>query len=206
MYWWNIGPDPRLSPRPKYAGDVLGRALSSSLLGPLGHVGIWLGDLVGEVNDQKPNAARTVKFEDFVAPGDYWGAAESNVPAQYIYYCFDAKWCPAANGFNYRDWVWARDALVKRAYQIIAVGADYTPYGSYEQAFPAWGSYADGSYHGAQRGRYRCDTFIDDVFQSSGGSNLGHPVDAAWQVHLEKLRRVEFRTPRTLWNYIDQTM
>lgn len=122
---WSIGADPLIDgPNPRYAGDVLGRDLSITGLGAIGHVAVWDGRDVVQAMPGLVNAVEFTSLRNFKAASTYWGVASPNVPAGNIYSCFYAKCNPANNG----DWstVDARTAMALRARQIQAIGANYT--------------------------------------------------------------------------------
>ena len=68
-------------------------------------------------------------------------------------------------------------ALVKRAFQAYLIGADYTYGQHYTSAKPmVWGRLA-------QRGLYRCDTFIINVYEKTAddeGIGSIYPVPQLW--------------------------
>jgi hypothetical protein len=188
---WNIGADTSLL-APSNVGDVPARDLNYPGLSIVGHIGMWTGSQVAEAVSGQSNAVRYVSWQTFSTTSNVWGTAKPNVPSFYIYYCFDS-FCEYFTGSNYPPAVQARMALASRAHQIYLIGSDYTLLGVYTIATP--------SYPGqpAQRGQYRCDTFVVDVFQSSAGWNLNKPVPAAWQSRMDNLASMP-KTPQSVWN------
>jgi hypothetical protein len=84
-------------------------------------------------------------------------------------------------------------ALAGRANQIYLIGADYT--------LDFYSTIALPSYPGqpAVRGRYRCDTFVMDVFASTQGWNMYHAIPALWQTRMTNLMNGT-KTPSNVWN------
>lgn len=171
-------------PDPTQAGDVVGRNLDS-VLGVVGHVGMWDGGNVVEVLDPSagPNAIHYNSLANFKSRTTYWGAATPKIPNYTVYNCFDTSCTstlPAPQGPVQS--VSTRIALVQYARQQYLIGADYTVSPSYLRAYPA-----DGI-RNRTRGRYRCDTFILSVYTSTipYGNNYqtNRPVDATWQSRL----------------------
>jgi hypothetical protein len=190
---WNIGADPVVDDAPTKVGDVVARDLAYPGLGFLGHTGVWTGSNVAQVISGPSNAAQYVSWQSFKTASTPWATARPNVPTHLIYYCFSAS-CPNFTGSNYTTGIAARMAIAGRANQIVLIGADYTLEGGSYPAFPAY------PFEPATRGRYRCDTFIVDVFASTQGWNMNRAaIPAAWQTRMTNLMNGP-KTPSYVWN------
>lgn len=169
---WNIGAD-AVDGDPRSAGDVVGRDLSISGLGPLGHTGMFDGSVVVEVLNEGGNAIQYESLASFKARSAYWGTASPNNPNHLLKKCFKTTCWEAA---DFED-VTARLALVKRAFQAFLIGADYSFGPHYTSAKPmVWG-------RPAERGLYRCDTFIVNVYERTAddeGNTSVYPVPQTW--------------------------
>lgn len=189
---WHIGTDNHVPGDPQLAGDVVGRDLAISGLGSLGHTGMFDGSSVVEVLDEGSNAIRYESLATFKARSAYWGTASPNNPNHLLNKCFKTACLQAA---DFED-VGARMALVKRAFQAYLIGADYTYGQHYTSAKPmVWGRLA-------QRGLYRCDTFIINVYEKTADDEgLGsiYPVPQLW---LERNRalKTDVILPSTLFS------
>ncbi len=134
--------------------------------------------MIVEVTDGLSNAVTTTSLSSFKATSTYWGAATPTISDFVIYDCFAAR----CTNFQSQPWgqiekVSARMALVKRAYQSLLIGADYTLTATYS------GTYAGDYYHPAQRGVYRCDTFLLDtyeIFQFNMNERYHEPINQLW--------------------------
>jgi hypothetical protein len=169
---WNIGADAAAGD-PQLAGDVVGRDLAISGLGSLGHTGMFDGSAVVEVLNQGGNAIQYETLASFKSRSAYWGTASPNNPDHLLNKCFKTA-CLQATDF---EDVHARLALVKRAFQAYLIGADYTYGWYYTSAKPMIPTYP------AQRGLYRCDTFIVNVYEKTAddeGYPSIYPVPQIW--------------------------
>ena len=188
---WNIGADVVLGD-PQLAGDVVGRDLAISGLGSLGHTGMFDGSSVVEVLDEGSNAIRYESLASFKARSTYWGTASPNNPNHLLNKCFKTACLQPA---DFED-IGARMALVKRAFQAYLIGADYTYGQHYTSAQPlVWGRVA-------QRGLYRCDTFIINVYEKTAddeGVGSIHPVPQLWLDRNRDLKS-DVILPSTLFN------
>ncbi len=185
---WNIGADQAPIDGPTNAADVVARDLDYPGLGALGHLGIWTGGEVIEIVNQGGNAVRYSSWDAFRNASKLWPTARPNVPNHLIYYCFNA-YC---NIGNYPG-IAARSAIIQRANQVRLIGADYTLAAQWRTAWPAEPGYP------AQRGLYRCDTFVADAFTFSAGSNKGNYVPVYWQTRMDQLTWGVI-TPTSIWN------
>lgn len=150
---------------------------------------------MGEVVDNAPNAVRFVSWPEFRDATKPWSVSHPNVPTHLIYYCMLAK-CDYDTGSNYKTGISARMALAQRARQIYAIGADYTINFSYSAAEPAYPNQP------ANRGLYRCDTFVVDVFQATQGWNMNHAVPPDWQGRMVDLKNM-VKTPTSVWRALN---
>lgn len=185
---WNIGADQEPVDGPTNAADVVARDLAYPVLGSLGHLGIWTGSQVIEVVNQSGNAVRYASWDSFRTATTLWSTAHPNIPGHKIYYCF-------ATTCNYQptSGIAARTAVIQRANQIRLLGADYTVTSQWRWALPAEPGYP------AQRGVYRCDTFVADSFWHSAGYNWGNYVPATWKSRMDDVL-YGFMTPTSVWN------
>jgi hypothetical protein len=124
----------------------------------------------------------------------YWGAATPTIPSHSIYYCFKTAcggyYTPVSNPIK------AQLAVVARARQVVAIGAEYTPYSSYTPAQPSYTTQP------LKRGIYRCDTFVIDTYWYTAGFNAGKYVPADWYSRMDTLVYSVTRTPSGVWNYL----
>lgn len=169
---WHIGAD-LVAGDPQWAGDVVGRDLSISGLGSLGHTGMFDGSAIVEVLNEGSNAIQYESLASFKARSAYWGTASPNNPNHLLNKCFRTA-CLQTGDF---EDVRARMALVKRAFQAYLIGADYTYGQHYTSAKPLmWG-------RPAERGLYRCDTFIVNLYEKTAddeGIPSIYPVPQIW--------------------------
>jgi hypothetical protein len=191
IYWngqalWNIGLDPDLNKsEPKQAGDVVGRTLASFVAFP-GHVGYYDGSNIYQVMNEKP-VVQSVSVAVFKAPvasqgpTAYWGAGYPNIPFFYVKGCFEADCRNNAGQVLY-----SRLAMNARAYQIWRIGATYT---LSTEALPALPTDAS---HVFQIGRYRCDTYLLDIYKihNAGGETdmKGSPIQSSSNSPYERWR------------------
>jgi hypothetical protein len=175
IYWngqalWNIGQDPDSNkPEPRQAGDVIGRTLASFVAFP-GHVGYYDGSNIYQVMNEQL-VVQYVSVDNFKAtvayqgPSGYWGAGYPNIPVFYVKGCFETD-CRG----NASQVLYSRAAMNMRAYQIWRIGAAYT---LSTEAIPALPTDAT---HPLQRGKYRCDTYVLDIYKiiSAGGETDIH--------------------------------
>lgn len=187
---WNIGADQGPVDGPTNAADVVARDLNVPGFGALGHVGIWTGDQVIEVVNQKVNAVRYSSWDSFRNASPVWATAHPNIPNHKIYYCFNSNFCNYAPTAG----VAARTAIIQRANQIRLLGADYTATSSWR-----WALVAEPG-QPAQRGIYRCDTFVADSFWHSAGYNWGYYVPSAWSTRMNDLLYSTNILPTYVWN------
>lgn len=156
---WNIGVDTVVQD-PKYRADVVGRNMENNMpYAWLGHIGLYdgLGGVYEVLNDGKPNAVAYNTLINFKqrAYNGYWGAAAPKIPDYFVTGCF-ADYCGSS---SYKT-VDARFAMALRAFQILAIGAEYTHLAQYTPATPR---YPDRS---TRQGTYRCDTYILNIFNA----------------------------------------
>lgn len=186
---WGLGTD-NTGGNPSRAGDVVARDLKN--FGPLGHLGVWTGSKVVEAQGySSSNTIRYVSQSEFKAASPYWGAASPRIPDYPVYACYQLR-CPnlaiLQNGYEVTG---TRLAIVRRAYQAYITGADYTIYGFYTPAGPTWNT--DPT---LERGLYRCDTFVLDMYRITvynSNASFGAGVDQGWKNKYDYL----FAYPRT---------
>lgn len=186
---WNIGADQAPVDGPTNTADVVARDLAYPVGGSLGHVGIWTGGQVIEVTNQSGNAVRYTSWDSFRAASPVWSTAHPNIPNHQIYYCFNASYCDYAPTAG----IAARTAVIQRANQIRLIGSDYTSTAQWRGAYAAEPGFP------AQRGIYRCDTFVAHSFWYSAGYNWGNYVPPAWATRMNDLL-YGILTPKTVWN------
>ncbi|MDR6854170.1 hypothetical protein [Variovorax guangxiensis] len=199
---WNIGVD---VPDPVNMGDAVGRAMESSMpYAFLGHIGFFDQLGIYEVlNDGKANAVAYNTLANFKqrAYNGYWGAASPNIPNYLVTGCF-ADYC---NQASYQT-VHGRYGMMLHAFQILAIGADYTHLAQFDPATPRYPN------QGVRRGTYRCDTYLLDIYNAfetnvtdAYGTPLNlmalpvsHPV-RRWLDFTRELR-ITTRTPLNIFN------
>lgn len=187
---WNIGADQGPIDGPTNVADVVARDLAVPGFGALGHVGIWTGGQIIEVINQNGNAVRYSSWDSFRTASPPWATAHPNIPNHKIYYCFSATFCSNAPTAG----IVARTAIIQRANQNRLIGADYTATASWRTALPAEPG------HVAQRGIYRCDTFVADSFFHSAGYNWGNYVPSEWYTRMNDLLYSGNILPTYVWN------
>lgn len=159
---WNIGQDPETNkPNPQNLGDIVGRDLANvPILGVVGHVGFYDGKAVYQVMNEQ-DVVQYVSIENFkskVRPEQYWGYGSPAIPQYYVTGCFDGNYCADDNTRAGLRTLQAREAMALRAQQIHTVGAVYTLSTSVIRAKPRTKA------SGVIRGRYRCDTYVLDIY------------------------------------------
>lgn len=151
---WNIGVDTGWA-NPTKKGDVIGRDLNVPGVSWVGHIALWDGSRVIEVLNQSGNAVHFNSIDTFKNTSPYWGVASPNIaPGWQKSWCYEA-FC---NGDATRIILQSRDAVGRGAYQAYLIGASYTLSENFKTVIPAT------TYEPAQRGIYRCDTFVIDMF------------------------------------------
>ena len=140
----------------------------------LGHIGLYdgQGGVYEVLNDGQPNAVAYNTLENFKrrAYNGYWGGASPKIPQFYGIGCFNDFCGPS----SYKI-VEARRGMVMRAFQILFVGAEYTYFASSTRT-----AYARTSTASAQQGRYRCDTFLIDIYKAlylNPTEAIGQPIN-----------------------------
>ncbi len=157
---WDIGADIQVED-PKYQGDAVGRSIESNMpYSALGHIGLYdgAGGVYEVLNDGKTNAVAFNTLENFKqrSYNGYWGGASPKIPEFFGRGCFN-DYC----GTNSYQTVHARWAMVLRAFQILAIGAEYTYFaGSTKTAYPKTPNSP------SEQGRYRCDTYLLDIYKA----------------------------------------
>jgi hypothetical protein len=147
---------------PSNQGDIVGRDLLVTGLGWMGHVGIWDGKQVIEVLNES-DVVQINNLDSFKRKSTYWGAVSPKITPYLVDNCFQprcTKFWPVASGGQIES-VQVQIAIVQRALQIDRIGADYTIGSSYKSAW------AGDANHGSERGKYRCDTFVEDLYAST---------------------------------------
>jgi hypothetical protein len=149
---WSIGTDANYG-NPTKIGDVLGRDLNVPGMSWAGHLGIWQGQNVVDVRPPATsggNAVYLTTVEAFKTASNYWGVASADIPFGYIReYCYK-PYCNWSENIS----VTARDSIGRSAYLAYLIGADYTVSSTFLGTFSATPEQP------AQRGVFRCDTFI----------------------------------------------
>ena len=164
---WNIGVDPS-EQDPSQPGAVVGRDLDIFGLGSLGHIGVYDGGNIYEALNEGGNAIKYNSLANFKSRSRYWGVASTNIPSYSALLCLDTS-CRVdqANLFG-AGWenVSSRYGVVRRAYQIYVIGAQYTLGASYTRAEPRIYSTGGVTTSPSHQGLYRCDTFVVDLFET----------------------------------------
>lgn len=159
--------------KPYWAGDVVARDLAWPVIGGAGHIGIWDGAFVIEVLDTGANSVQKNSYENFYARSKAWPVLYSPAwPTHVIQGCF-ASYCDSRTDPNNQPSYSAVYAMVARANQILAIGADYRWDKYIYPAVPRY--YQQDPLFGDQilaplRGKYRCDTFILDLMSATVNS------------------------------------
>jgi hypothetical protein len=123
--------DKSIPPRPTRIGMVVGRDLDYPYpLSIQGHVGIWDGYRVIEVfndNSNRKNRVQKISWEEFSRETKAWPNVNKDLPDYYISTCIK-EYC-AENPLDYeetRSRLKVYKAIIKRAEQIMVIGASYT--------------------------------------------------------------------------------
>lgn len=152
---------------PKSPGDVVGRDLNVAGLGALGHIGIWDGASVIEMlNEGSGNKVFMNSWENFKSRSIPWNTAYPNYSGHSVKSCWGTT-CDIHSNRPDQQTYTAQQATFRRAYQIYLIGANYTITTSTTAAEPEMRDYTDGWRRPAQRGTYRCDTFIIQAFRGT---------------------------------------
>lgn len=192
---WNIGAD--ASPLdPTKSGDVVGRELDVNGAESLGHVGLWDGDQVIQVMKGESKTVQLATLNQFkgAMPNGYWGKATFNIPWSFTKLRCYEPYCSVNWQYTYEE---NRRAIAKLAYQAYVLGADYTLTKEYTP--PRYGS----PYQSAQRGVFRCDTFVYyalEVSRQYRYTASPTAAEALWTSRLDQLRYQD--TPRGMHNML----
>jgi hypothetical protein len=154
---------------PRTPGDVVGRELAQPGLGWTGHTGLWDGSRVIEMlNEGSGNRVFTNTWENFKSRDAVtWNTAYPNYPAHTVKSCWNAT-CDINSNRPDQQLVSSQQAVVRRAFQVYLIGADYTLTTYYTNAEPAMTDYTSSGWRRPPiRGQYRCDTFLYDAFRAS---------------------------------------
>ncbi len=154
---------------PKTMGDIVGRDLDTAVAGALGHIGIWDGTQVIEVLNEPGNVVKINTWENFRGRTKPWDTAYPKIPNYSVRTCYAAV-CNGegavfggSGGSNPTHTTFdSRLALIRRAFQIMAIGASYTLTAAPTVALPTINRPSGQT--GARKGVYRCDTFVLDLF------------------------------------------
>ncbi len=187
--------------KPRQVGDVVGRDLAASVIGPAGHIGFWTGSEVLEILNE-PVVVQNNSYVNFVSrvtPDKVWDPVYTNIPNFTIKSCFSAT-CNWQSGTSDRTNMTTRQAMLNRANQIRTIGASYTLTAFPTTAKPRKLDLYTGAYTPAVRGVYRCDTFILDLF-SMTKSSLSSELDGT-SVSPERLISGDNLTWVTNMNYL----
>jgi len=164
---------------PVKVGDVVGRDLLVTGLGAFGHVGMWDGSRVIEVLNE-PTVLQSNTLDNFKVRSVYWGASSANITPYNVVNCFRINCSPQT-----LEVVDVRLAMIRRAYQIQLLGADYTLSWVSTPAYPS----EQGS--PVTRGSYRCDTFVYDLMAATTYKRNKYqhfypntPADPKWEANL----------------------
>lgn len=191
---WELGPDVTRAD-PSLIGDVVGRDLNIPGLGGLGHVAVWDGGLVVEATSGGANAIRYVTAREFRAETSYWGVASPNIPEGLLHPACYEEFCSTRKPHVA---VQSRLGIQMRARQVYLIGADYTTTGTVVHA-----SYADENRR-AQRGTYRCDSFVAHMLDWSSGYQEANPDRKRWQRQTSGLAYSNGLTPSYLFSQVGQ--
>lgn len=165
--------------RPIKVGAIVGRSFSQ-----LGHLGIWDGSRVVEVMNDGPTANNVEQntWDDFLKRTTPWSPLYPRYSTYTLANCFQSSCRITTKGtqtiLENSNSVQVVEALVRRALQIKAIGASYTLTGSAATAIPSRiykdcdsrGNGCEIDKYPSIRGRYRCDTFIMDLFRNTVSS------------------------------------
>lgn len=190
---WDIGAEPNWETDPSVIGDVMGRDLDQKAMEWMGHLGIWDGDYVVQVMNRESdtNAVEYVTSNQFKDYKGYWGKARARIPNKVTESaCYEANCWYSENKFYNLN---ALDALNRSAYQIYLIGSDYTFAATPTIAYPGH------EYKKAQRGVYRCDTFVVDVLYASTRYRYVGPEEKQWKTRWQSMRDGVI-TPRRVFN------
>ena len=170
--WWQTGVD-TVPGDPESPGDVVGRESNDPILQGVGNIGMFDGGYIVGVTNTRGNAIEYETLASFKSRTPFWGTASPNNPNHLLYKCYKTT----CNGTADFEHTYARLALVRRAFQAYVIGADYT-YGShYNSARPVISGVP------AERGLYRSDTFIINVYEKTArdeGNTSIYPVPQIW--------------------------
>jgi hypothetical protein len=162
-------PPPPAEEQPANAGDVVGHDLASGEdvgASYLGNLGFWDGENVVQVMNET-TVVQTVPYSNFRNKAKPWGAVHTNIVDFTVTSCFSTP-CNFLDPAYYidpdRETLNTRVAMVRRARQIQQIGADYTITTVTNSADPQMYDRFFKRYYPAQRGLYRCDSFVVDLF------------------------------------------
>lgn len=199
---------------PRNRADIVARDLSIWGLEFAGHLGIWDGIRVIEVlNESDGDPNNTVKFnswENFIGRSTPWDTLYLNIPWYTVTTCFEKELCNG-DGVSFggsrsfpstEDTLDARNAMIERAYQIQAIGANYTATPSVTFALPKIRT-PSGRIIKEIKGEYRCDTFIMDLFSwiNSPNTSFGPKFSLSNRVTLP-YRRIVSNEPEYWRNQV----
>jgi len=208
-------PPPPPEIQPSYPGDIVGRDLGSTGGAPFGHIGFFDGENVMQVMNEY-SVVQSVSYNNFRSQTTPWDAIHTNIPGFSVYSCYQST-CNFLDQFSTSDrsTFTSRKAMAERAHQIRTIGADYTITAYAASADPRMYDRLALKYYPAQRGTYRCDTFIADIFaftwtpygnyrMPGTGTYLRiervtYHVPASWNVSMESLFQPG-TLPVTLYN------
>lgn len=203
--YWNIGADVPAVEDPKNQADAVGRNMENNMpYSSLGHIGLYdgRGGVYEVLNDGKPNAVAFNTLDNFKQRSNngYWGGASPAIPDFYGIGCFN-DYC-GDSGYQV---VHARWGMVLRAFQILAIGAEYTYFVQSRVALPRTPNSS------VQQGRYRCDTYLLDIYRASylnPTNAAGNPINilSSEYAHVERWYKFTIEnlqllvTPRTIFD------
>lgn len=190
---FELGPEPiATAGEPTKIGDVVGRDLNVPLLGGLGHLGVWDGEFIIEAVDGYTNAIRPVSVQPFKTQTKYWGVASATIPEGLLQTSCYESFCSTRK--PYSDTVDARIGIAKRTRQVMAIGADYTTTGNVIHA-----DFKDEN-RPAQRGRYRCDSFVVHMLVWSSNYQVLNPERKLWRERIVGLAYGTSLSPSYVFN------
>ncbi|UGQ47057.1 hypothetical protein [Massilia endophytica] len=201
---WSIGVDPGPND-PKAIGDIVGRDLAFTGAGYLGHVALWDGGQIAQavLPSSGNNAIHYTTLTAFkntpTSTGGiaaYWGTARTPIADGIVQSCYSPTFCDYWWPNATTETTTARVAVAKRARQAYLIGADYTSTAYWISALPRRPTAP------AQRGQYRCDTFVVDMLKESRQNASRFPT-AEQQLWAQRWSTLtETITPGTTFNKI----
>ncbi len=154
-------------PAPRLSGDVVGRDLQIPGISWAGHIGLYDGSKVIEVLSEGVSVIQTNSWENFKSRSPTWNTIYTKFADNHM---VRSCWTGSCYSDNSTEDVSlaARYAVIARAYQVLLIGVDYTITTMAKMATPESRSLSyPYTVRPAQRGVYRCDTFVIDTFYAT---------------------------------------